>query len=174
VTARTDLDGDALFLIRAIRTVVTCGTRTLRGLLHQFVDDAPGAHADEPKRAVPVAPETAVLAADGSSGQPLHVDQSQTVRFALDGQRYEIDLSEQDATDFRLALQPYVHSGRRASRRTGASAVPRGSTPARRGSAASRRDGNAAIREWARAHGHDVSDRGRIPMNVVQAYRASG
>jgi hypothetical protein len=162
-------------LIRTIRAVVTCGAGTLRGLLHQFVDDAPGVHLEEPKRAVPVALETAVLAVDGPGGQQLRADRSQTVRFALDGQSYEIDLSEQDAADFRLALQRYVHSGRRASRPTGASAVPRGSTPTRQGTAASRRrrEGNAAIRQWARAHGHDVSDRGRIPMNVVQAYRAS-
>jgi hypothetical protein len=170
VTARTDLDGDALLLIRAIRAVVTCGTRTLSGLLHQFVDGAPSAHPDEPKRGVPVALETAVLVVDGPDGHPLRADRCQTVRFALDGQSYEIDLSERDAADFRLALQRYVHSGRR----TGASAVPRGGTPAWQGTAASRRERNAAIRQWARAHGHDVSDRGRIPMNVVQAYRASG
>jgi hypothetical protein len=162
-----------LLLIRALHAVVTCGARTLSGLLGASVDDAPGVPHDEPKRAVPVAPEAAVLVVDDLGGQTPVTDQRQTVGFALDGQSYEIDLSDQDAADFRLALQPYVLSGRRATRRTGAPPVPRGSTPVRRSTAASRQEGNAAIRKWARANGHEVSDRGRVPMNVVQAYQAS-
>lgn len=30
-----------------------------------------------------------------------------------------------------------------------------------------------AIREWARANGYDVSDRGRIPADVMDAYSAA-
>ena len=30
-----------------------------------------------------------------------------------------------------------------------------------------------AIKEWARANGHQVADRGRIPQSVVQAYEAA-
>ena len=30
-----------------------------------------------------------------------------------------------------------------------------------------------AIREWAQANGHDVSDRGRIPATVIDAYAAA-
>ncbi|MGH8918096.1 MAG: histone-like nucleoid-structuring protein Lsr2, partial [Actinomycetes bacterium] len=29
---------------------------------------------------------------------------------------------------------------------------------------------NAAIREWARKNGYNVSDRGRIPAEVLDAY----
>ena len=28
------------------------------------------------------------------------------------------------------------------------------------------------VREWARANGHQVSDRGRVPAEVMEAYRA--
>jgi hypothetical protein len=174
VTACTDRDGDSLLLNRAIQAVVTCGARTLNRLLDQLVDDAPGVHPDESKQAVPGALQTAVLHVDDLSGQTHFAGQNQTVRFALDGQSYEIDLSDQDAADFRRALQPYVQSGRQASRRTRNSASPRGRTPGRRGTQAGRREDNAAIRDWARAHGHEVSDRGRIPMHVVQAYQATG
>ena len=31
----------------------------------------------------------------------------------------------------------------------------------------------AAVREWARAHGYAVSDRGRIPRRVLDAFTAS-
>ncbi|MDQ1662378.1 MAG: hypothetical protein QOJ68_2358 [Blastococcus sp.] len=174
VTALTELAGDSLLLTRMIRAVSTCGARTLSGLLHQFLSDAPGMRPDTSKGGVPVPLEAAVALVDDPGGQPLSADPNQTVRFALDGQRYEIDLSDQDAAAFRLALQPYVQSGRRASRRTGTSASARRSTPDRRGTAGRRREDNALIREWARAQGHEVSDRGRIPRMVLEAYQASG
>ena len=31
----------------------------------------------------------------------------------------------------------------------------------------------AHVREWARANGHEVSDRGRISKSVMQAYQAA-
>lgn len=31
----------------------------------------------------------------------------------------------------------------------------------------------AAIREWAKKHGHDIGDRGRIPRNIVEEYMAA-
>ena len=40
-------------------------------------------------------------------------------------------------------------------------------------SARSNRDQTAAIREWARANGHEVSDRGRISKSVMQAYQTA-
>lgn len=41
---------------------------------------------------------------------------TETVRFALDGQSYEIDLSPADAAEMREALAPYVQAGRRLTR----------------------------------------------------------
>ena len=37
----------------------------------------------------------------------------------------------------------------------------------------SSREETRAIREWAREHGHKVSDRGRIPKSVLEAYKAA-
>jgi hypothetical protein len=54
----------------------------------------------------------------------------ETVQFALDGVRYEIDLSEKNAKKLRSAFQPWVTAGRRTGgsrRRRGvrsASALP--------------------------------------------------
>jgi hypothetical protein len=39
--------------------------------------------------------------------------------------------------------------------------------------ARSNRDQTAAIRGWARANGHQVSDRGRISKSVMDAYQAA-
>jgi len=39
--------------------------------------------------------------------------------------------------------------------------------------ARSKREDTTAIRDWAREHGHKVSDRGRIPKSVLEAYQAA-
>jgi hypothetical protein len=91
----------------------------------------------------------------------------ETVEFGLDGKNYEIDLSSGNAGKLREALQAYVAAARRPGgrRRSGAAA----SGGARR--AAVDRDQNQAIREWARKRGMKVSERGRIPADVLEAYQ---
>src|SRR3954447_8850353 len=90
-----------------------------------------------------------------------------TVEFGLDGVNYTIDLSEKNAGKLRKALDPYLG----AATRVGRSPV---TSPVRRAAAASggraSRDENQAIREWANKNGHPVSERGRIPSHIVEAY----
>jgi hypothetical protein len=99
----------------------------------------------------------------------------QTVEFGLDGVTYEIDLSEKNASGLRDALADYVaHARRTAGRRGGARRSTRtASAPATRasGSTSADREQNKAIREWARTQGYEVSERGRIPSSVTEAYR---
>ncbi|MFI6133283.1 histone-like nucleoid-structuring protein Lsr2 [Micromonospora sp. NPDC051141] len=45
-------------------------------------------------------------------------DADETLRFALDDTRYEIDLSADNARKFRETLAPYVARGRRTGRNT--------------------------------------------------------
>ncbi|GAA3079603.1 Lsr2 family protein [Pseudonocardia yunnanensis] len=89
-----------------------------------------------------------------------------SVAFALDGKSFEIDLSAKRAAELRSILAPYVGAARRAG---GGTTVRR-----QRGTAAvsSRRGDTSAIREWAAAHGHQVSARGRISAAVIQAYES--
>jgi hypothetical protein len=90
------------------------------------------------------------------------------VRFAFEGTEYTIDLSSKHRKALEKALRPYVEAGTRVSgRRSGATR-----------SACSTRSGNsavdlAAVRAWARENGHQVSDRGRLPKTVLDAYTAS-
>nr|WP_181784195.1 Lsr2 family protein [Pseudonocardia pini] len=89
----------------------------------------------------------------------------ETVSFALDGKSFEIDLSAEHAAQLRDAIAPYVGAARRTSaggRRQ--SVAPETAAPAKS------REENAAIREWAKANGFDVSERGRLRSDVVQAY----
>jgi hypothetical protein len=89
-----------------------------------------------------------------------------TVRFALDGRQYEIDLSEANALKLREQLAPYIEAGRRV-------VSSAGRAPGRAGSARGlTRDESQAIRAWATEQGIEINQRGRIPKGVLDAYRA--
>lgn len=92
----------------------------------------------------------------------------ETVEFGIDGVAYEIDLSKGNAGKLRESLEAFVSNARKAGGRR------KSSVPARRSSGGGRasvdREQNAAIREWARKNGFNVSDRGRIPAEVLDAY----
>ena len=90
----------------------------------------------------------------------------ETVQFALDGVHYKIDVSEKNAKKLRDQLQPWVTAGRRtggARRRRAVGA----------GRASMDHDESAAIRQWARTSGYEIGKRGRIPVEVIDAYRAA-
>jgi len=91
-----------------------------------------------------------------------------TVEFGLDGVNYTIDLSEKNAGKLRKALDPFLNAATRVGR-TSVSQVRR-SAPASTGRAS--RDQNQAIREWANKNGYEVSERGRIPSHIVEAYHS--
>jgi len=94
----------------------------------------------------------------------------ETVKFALDGVQYEIDLSDKNATKLRNLFADYVAAGRRVGR---GGVVVGGRAAARaRGSAAADREQNKAIRAWAKRKGRNISDRGRIPQEIVDEYNA--
>ena len=86
-----------------------------------------------------------------------------TVRFALDGTDYEIDLSAEHNEELHQVLAGYVTHARKAggTARRG----PRGRRPA---DLDTRR-----VREWARAEGIDIKERGRVPAEVIEKYKAA-
>lgn len=90
-------------------------------------------------------------------------DAAETITFGLDGVSYEIDLSDKNAKKLRDDLSAWTGHARRAG------GTKRVAT--RRG--ASRRNDMSAMREWARANGYTVSDRGRISAEIQEAYRAA-
>jgi len=88
-----------------------------------------------------------------------------TVRFGLDGTEYEIDLNAEHARQLRDTLAAYVRAGRR---------IGGGSRPARgeRRSSASGLN-TTEVREWAKAQGIEVKDRGRVPAELVVKFKAA-
>lgn len=85
----------------------------------------------------------------------------ETVRFALDGVTYEMDLSSGNATKLRAALEPFIAKARKTS--AGRAARGRGAT--------ARSQDSAKIRQWAREHGYTVNSRGRIQAEIQEAYQ---
>lgn len=79
----------------------------------------------------------------------------ETVPFAVDGRSYEIDLNKKNADKLRKSLAAFVEGARRVSSR--ASRPKSGSS-------------TKEIREWAKANGYEVSDRGQIPAEIREAY----
>lgn len=92
----------------------------------------------------------------------------ETVSFGLDGALYEIDLSSKNAAKLRDAVAVYVGVARKAGRVPG-----RGKGRSSGSSAAADREQNQAIREWAKKKGLNVSERGRIPAEIVEKYHAN-
>ena len=88
---------------------------------------------------------------------------AETVRFALGGAEYEIDLSKKNAAAFRKQLAPYLEHARKAGR-----------APSRRPArSAASRQRSGDIRAWAKERGLAVSERGRIPASVAEQYHAA-
>ena len=103
---------------------------------------------------------------DAIDGSVLEVGEGETVHFSLDGSAYEIDLTSAHAAELREALAPYISSGRRTQRAGNA-------RPAAASKRPNRNPETASIRAWAGENGYKLSERGRIPADVIEAYRAA-
>jgi hypothetical protein len=97
----------------------------------------------------------------------------ETVSFSLDGTSYEIDLADKNAKEMRDVFSRYVSAARKVGRGSRPSGGGGGSSRGRSSGGRMDREQAGAIREWARKNGHSVSDRGRIPASVVDAYEAA-
>ncbi len=108
-----------------------------------------------------MAQRTKIILIDDVDGS----EAAETISFALDGVNYEMELSEENAKKLRGELDGWIKNARRVSGR-----LSRG----RRGSSVTRVPSNSsAIREWARANGYTVNERGRLPKEIVDAFEAA-
>ncbi|WP_435271543.1 histone-like nucleoid-structuring protein Lsr2 [Streptomyces sp. 1222.5] len=84
--------------------------------------------------------------------------------FSLDGVTYEVDLGHDSYDKLLEVLAPFMRAGRKIGRSKSAASGKR---------RANGSQDSAAIREWARGNGYEVSERGRVPSNVREAYEAA-
>jgi len=87
------------------------------------------------------------------------------VTFSYDGTEYTIDLSTKNKTAFDKVMKPYIAAGTKV---TGRRATQRKGTRS-----TGKRNDLSAIREWATANGYEVSARGRVKAEIVDAYAAA-
>jgi hypothetical protein len=88
----------------------------------------------------------------------------ETVTFGYQGRQYEIDLNRKNFDRLAKALAPFIEHGRtvRADERR----------RRRRGAAGTTQTADTkAIRQWAHERGLQVSERGRIPAEIVERYK---
>ncbi len=84
-------------------------------------------------------------------------------RFSFEGRDYEIDLCTKHSEKFDEAISRYAQRARKSSAR-----------PVRvKRRTAAHRQHSASVRAWAKKTGIAVSDRGRIPADVVARYEAT-
>lgn len=103
---------------------------------------------------------------DDITGEEITDGGGRTVQFSVDGDDYEIDLSNRNVDAFREALSDYIAAARKIGvRARGArSSAVKGRT---------RSDDLARVRVWAMANGYEVAARGRISQDVRDAYDAA-
>jgi hypothetical protein len=110
-----------------------------------------------------MASKITVVVEDDLDGGPAE----ETVEFSIGSATYEIDLSSEHADELRAVMEPYVNAARMVR-----ALNKRGRTVGIRSVGRTRADKEQshAIREWANEHGMAVSERGRIPIDVLAAY----
>jgi hypothetical protein len=105
-----------------------------------------------------MAQRTQVLYVDDIDGS----EAEGTVRFRFDGTDYEIDLNKEHAAQFSNALDPFIAAARKIS----------SSRRPARGTGTSGHN-LSEVRAWARDQGIGISDRGRIPADVMAKFQAA-
>lgn len=108
--------------------------------------------------------KTEVRLIDDIDGSPA----SETVKFGIDGDQFEIELNADNAAALRNIYDPYVERGRKPRHLRGTQMRPRRTSGRTRP-----RSDSADIRRWAKAHGLPVNDRGRIPASIIEQYEAN-
>jgi len=115
------------------------------------------------KGEIKVAQKISVTFACDYDSREIPEGEQMTRAFSLDGRDYEIDLCEKHSQKFDEVLKRFADKARKVTNRVG--------KPKRRTTA--HRQRSAEIRSWAKQSGMDVSERGRIPANVIAKYEAN-
>ncbi|AKS30550.1 hypothetical protein AFA91_00180 [Mycolicibacterium goodii] len=124
---------------------------------------------------------------DDLDGVPIDEKDVDTVEFSYRGEDYTLVLTTKNGAQFNKDIARYIKAAKKAKADEGrparrpvrtrkaaeAKATPKRKVSARRARKVSGPERNQAIREWARANGHNVSERGRISTEIIAAYEAA-
>jgi len=102
-----------------------------------------------------MATKTNTVYIDDITGEELPPGSHRPTTIGFNGAEYELDLSPKSRDQLAKLLEPYLTAGRRVGK-------PR-RVPA----------DTQAVRDWAASQGIKVSKRGRVPAEVLAAYRSA-
>ncbi|WP_380259478.1 Lsr2 family protein [Kineococcus sp. GCM10028916] len=113
-----------------------------------------------------VAQTTRILLTDDLDGS----EANETVTFTVDGVTYEIDLSDEHARQLRESVADYVDNARKLSgRRT--PVTKRAASKPTDAQFSGDRPNTQQVREWAKEHGIEVSERGRLSNDLIVRFQ---
>ena len=105
---------------------------------------------------------------DDMNGTEIPEGGGERIPFAIRGVEYQIDLTTANSAKLDKALKPFID----AAQKIGATRRRKATKSAGRSTNLTK-DQLAAIRQWARKNGYEVSGRGRIKADIVDAYHAA-
>ncbi|AWG62949.1 histone-like nucleoid-structuring protein Lsr2 [Mycobacteroides abscessus] len=105
---------------------------------------------------------------DDISGSDIPDGEGERIAFSLRGVDYQIDLSAVNVAKLDKALKPYIEAATKVG-----GGRRRRATKSASASGATSKEQLATIRAWARKKGYEVSDRGRIKADIVEAFEAA-
>lgn len=94
---------------------------------------------------------------DDLTGSLLEESERKRVLFGVNGREFRLDVDANGKQQFMDALKPFMKAATELAK------------PRTKGG----RDKAGEIRAWAKANGHAISDRGRIPADIQKAYDAA-
>lgn len=100
---------------------------------------------------------------DDLTGAVYDEGEGRTVRIAVDDESTAVDLTNDNINELKRLLSPYFQ---KSTQRT----TNGNSRPMIAPRVAETREGMQAIRKWAKKNNYKVSERGRIPYAVMDAY----
>jgi hypothetical protein len=112
-----------------------------------------------------VVQKTVVQLVDDITGKEIPNGEGETIAFAFDNTNYTIDLDAKNAKKLRDTMAFYQDHAQKLGKS--------GTVPAmRRGKKNEQLDLNA-VRAWASSNGYQVSSRGRVKGEIIDAFRAA-
>lgn len=115
-----------------------------------------------------MAKKTIEIITSDLSGEELERGQGRTVTFSVEDSAYSIDLTDDEANEFHETLRKYTSVAARRSSRPAQTRKTSGSS----GSSGSGRTSEelSHVRAWAKENGYEVSERGRIKSEILEAF----
>jgi hypothetical protein len=108
---------------------------------------------------------------DDLDGKPIDTGLEHEVTFSYQGADYRIDLRPTNADKIEAAFAPYIKAAEKVS--SVGKAPTKSSTAAMVSGSGRSAEQLKTIRDWAGKNGFDVSPRGRIKAEIVDAFDAA-